>query len=266
MACSRRYSRRAIVSSRDVDPGWPETNTRSPSLTPFAEKRSDASGRHGLPALVGPHEADVEVVAGEGEVVGVAAEEGHRLLGGEDQAHVRVLPVLVELVLPALVQAHDVAAQLRPRAALVLDRGGRGLARLARLGIGHLRLHAGLHLARDVLHRGEDVDLVARAGGLPVPRGGVEAVLHVVVLGARDVLDAAEAHVVVRDHEAVGRDEGARAAVHEAHRGEADPVEPLLRGLEAVPLLELLQRRVVVRPHALVGERPRRRRARRPGG
>ena len=212
-------------------------------------------GHDRLAALVGPHQADVEVVAGKGEVVGVAAEEGHRLLGGEDEPHVRVLPVLVELVLAALVEAHHVAAQLRARGALVLDRGGRGLARLARLGVGHLRLHRALHPARHVLHRGEDVDLVARARGLLLPRGRVEARLHEVVLGARHVLDAAEPHVVVRDHEAVGRDEGARAPVHESHRGEAHLVEPFLRRLEAVLRLQLRERRVVVGPHPLVGER-----------
>ena len=56
-------------------------------------------GPGGLAVLVGAEEADVEVVAGELEVVGVAAEEGDGELGGEDEADVGVFLVGVEVIL-----------------------------------------------------------------------------------------------------------------------------------------------------------------------
>ena len=207
----------------------------------------------GLAVLVGPYQADVDVVAGEGEVVGVAAKKCDLLLRSKHQPHIRVLLVAVQVELATLVELDHVAAQAGGRIAVVLDLRDRRLAGLARLPVGHLRRDRSEHLAGHVLDADQDVDLVARAGGFLGTRLGVEAVLDVVVLGARDVLDAAEADVMVRDHEPVRGDEGARAAVHEAHRGLSHAVEPLLRGLEAVLVLELADRRIVEGPHALLG-------------
>ena len=69
-----------------------------------------------------------------------------------------------------------------------------------------------------------------------------------------DLLQRVGADVVVGHHQAVGRDERARAAAVEADgRRLLQVLEPLGGRLEAVLLLELLQRQVVEEPHALVG-------------
>ena len=68
-------------------------------------------GAHRNAVLVGAEEREVEVVARIGEVVGIAAEERHLLLGREDEADVGVLLVAIEPVLRALVERDDVGAQ-----------------------------------------------------------------------------------------------------------------------------------------------------------
>ena len=52
---------------------------------------------HGLIVLIDAEEADVQIVAGILEIVGVAAEKGGVEFGREDQAHVGVLLIFVEM-------------------------------------------------------------------------------------------------------------------------------------------------------------------------
>jgi len=209
---------------------------------------------HGLAVLVGPEERDVQVVAGEGEVVGVAAEVGDLLLGREDEAHVRVLLVGIEVVHRALVQRDHVAALARLAAALLLDARDLGLARGVGGRVRHGRRHRAQHPRGHVLDAQELVHLVARTGRLLVAGGAQVARAHVVLLLGGEVLDAAEPHVVVADQEPVGRDEGAGPAVVEAHGGQAHGVEPGLGGREAVGRLEPRAGWVVEGEHALVGQ------------
>src|SRR5258707_9815845 len=56
---------------------------------------------------IDPHIADIEVVARELEIVGIAAEERDRLLGREHQPHVLVTAALVESVEAALIERDD---------------------------------------------------------------------------------------------------------------------------------------------------------------
>ena len=72
--------------------------------------------------------------------------------------------------------------------------------------------HAGGH----VLHRHQDVDLEVGGLDLLVGRGRVEAVLDVVVLRGRVLLQLAAGDVVVGEQQAVRADEGAGAAVVQA--------------------------------------------------
>src|SRR5262249_39832504 len=71
--------------------------------------------------------------------------------------------------------------------------------------------------------------------------------------GGAELLDGVGADVVVGHDQAVGRDERGRAADVEADRGLLDVLQPLVRGLEVVVLFEVLTRRLVEQPHALVG-------------
>ena len=83
---------------RSVLPGLPETKISSPSAAPCGAHCKIVLDLGRLAVLVNAEEADVEVVAGILEVVRIAAEEGDRLLRGEDQPHVGIFLVAIEVV------------------------------------------------------------------------------------------------------------------------------------------------------------------------
>ena len=62
--------------------------------------------------FVNSEEADVEVVARIFKVIRVAAVKGDLLLRREHQTHIGVALEAIEVILPALIQRDDVAAQL----------------------------------------------------------------------------------------------------------------------------------------------------------
>src|SRR6266536_2028881 len=64
-----------------------------------------------LVIFIDTEEADIEVVAGVFEIVGVAAEEGDVFFGREDEADVGVLFELIEVILAALKERDDDAAE-----------------------------------------------------------------------------------------------------------------------------------------------------------
>ncbi len=190
-----------------------------------------------LAFLVGAEEGHVQVVARVGEVVGVAAVERGLLLGGEDQLDVGILLVAVEPVFAALVEGDHVGAQAGLFQAHALDLGDGRLLGVVGFDRVHALLDGGEHLGGDVLHRDEHVELEVGAGELFGRGGGVEAVGHVVLLRRGDLLQLAEGDVVVGQDQAVGADEGARAAVAHAHGSQADVLEPGRRGFETVLFL-----------------------------
>src|ERR1044071_218242 len=209
---------------------------------------------HGLAVLVRAEEADVEVVARILEVVGVAAEERDRHLGREDEADVGVALVAIEVVLAALVERDDVAAQAALLRRLLLNRIHDRAAGALRIGCGHVGLDGCFPALGDVLDALQDVELEVDALHFFFRRLGVVAGGDVVVLRGGDFLQAVEPDMVVRQDQAVRGYERAGAAIVEADRRLLQMIEPRLRRLEAVALLEQLPRRMVEEPHPLVGE------------
>ena len=65
----------------------------------------------GFAVLVGPEEANVEIIAGILEVVRIATEEGRREFRSEDEAYVGVLLEGVEVVLSPLVERHHITTE-----------------------------------------------------------------------------------------------------------------------------------------------------------
>ena len=63
-----------------------------------------------LAILVDPEEADVEVEAGELEVIDITAKAGDGFLRGEDEPDIGVLLVTLEVIEAALVERDDIAA------------------------------------------------------------------------------------------------------------------------------------------------------------
>jgi hypothetical protein len=136
----------------------------------------------GVAVLVGAEESDIEVVAREGEVIGVAAKEGDGILGSEDQPQIGVLLVAVEIEALAGVELDDGAGVAGFIGAGFLDAGDGGVALLQGLGGFDTVLGRIFHLAGDILHADEDVGFEAGAREFLRAGGGVEAVLDVIVL------------------------------------------------------------------------------------
>ena len=108
------------------------TNTSSFSAAPLAFHFRKCARADRRVVLVDAEQREVEIVAREGEVVGIAAEERHLLLGREDEPDVGVLLVAVEPVLRALVERDDVGAQAGLVEAFLFDLRDRGPPRLER--------------------------------------------------------------------------------------------------------------------------------------
>jgi hypothetical protein len=175
-------------------------------------------------AAVDPDEGHVQVVARKGEVVGVAAEEGHALFRGEGQADVLEAPILVQVIAPAEEEADDLATEFVGRRAMLLD-GGEGCL----LGLGE---GCRGHVAGGVLHAGGDVgdlhqlvDFHRGATRFLGRRAGLEPIAVVVLLAlARDRAHAIPHAVVVGHHQATGRHHRGRATPGNAHRRQAQVV------------------------------------------
>ena len=99
----------------------------------------------------------------------------------------------------------------------------------------------------------QDVQLEIGALGFFGVRFGVVAGLHVVLAAGGEIVDAFGGDVMVGEDEAVGRDEGAGAAIIEADGGEARVVEPGLGEFEAVFGFDFCGGREIEEPHAFVG-------------
>ena len=61
-----------------------------------------------LAIFVHPKKADIQIVPGILEIIGIPAEEGHLLLGREDQPHVVITFVPVKMERAALVECDDI--------------------------------------------------------------------------------------------------------------------------------------------------------------
>jgi hypothetical protein len=211
-----------------------------------------AGRRHRLAVLVEAQEGAVEVVAGEVEVVRIAAEEGRPVARREHQPQVGVAAVFVQLVLAALVELDHLAFEFPIVAADRLgDAGGGGVARLDQrfatepgAGRGHAR--------RGVDDLQQHVALQAGAGALIGEGCREEAGLGEVVAGRAEGLQAVGDAVVVGQHQAAGADLRGRAAHREPHRRALHPIQPRGRDVDAVGRLDLRRRDVVEGPQTLV--------------
>ena len=208
---------------------------------------------HRLAVFVGAEKADIEVEARILEVVGIAAEEGDLLLGGEHQAHIGVLLEPVQMVRPALIQGHHIGAETRGVQRLLLDGRHHPATGLHRLGRRHVGRHRGVDPLGDIGDGLEHVELEVHARDLLGLGTGVEPIAQVVLLGAGDLLESIGSDVVIRQDQAVFAHEGAGSARVETHRRFLQVLEPGVGEFEAVLGLDAFPRRIVVEPHALIG-------------
>ena len=209
----------------------------------------------GLVALIDVEKSDVHIVARIGKVVGIAAVEGDVRLRGKHQAHIGIFFVAVKIEDAALEERDHVAAQSGATGALFLQARHRCFLRCVARRRVHLRSYRGIHRRGDVFDAHQDVQFQVGALGLLLACGRIKTFGHVIVRGGTQLVDAVGTHVMVGHHQPFRTDEGARAAVVEAHRGEANVVEPRVRRCETVVPLDKLLGKIVERPHALVSPR-----------
>ena len=157
-----------------------------------------------LAVLVGPKEADVEVVAGKLEVVGVATEKRDLLLRREDEPHVGVFLGSIKMVETALMERDHVAPQSGRGERLLLDLRHHLAAGGKRVGRRHARRDGPLHAGGDVLDRDEHVEFEVVALEFVGLGGRREAVAIVVVLRVAQLLQAIGPHMMVGEHETIG--------------------------------------------------------------
>ncbi len=207
-----------------------------------------------LAVFVGAEDADIEIEARILEVVRIAAVKGDLLLGREDEPDVVVTFVAIQIVDAALVERDHVGAKTGLVFALLLDLGDDVCPRLAGLVRGQAGLHARVHALGDVFDRHQDVQFEVGRLWFLRARLRVETVAHVIVLLAADLLQGVEADVMIGNHESIRGDERTAAAGVETHARFLQMFEPLRGRLELILLLELLERRLVEEPHALVGK------------
>ncbi len=200
----------------------------------------------GLVVLVDTEEGDVQVIAREGEVVGIAAKKCRIKFRRKYEAHVGVLLVLVEVVNFARVERNHVAAEASRGCAILFDGAHCGALCLARVGSRHGCRGSGFHFRGDVVDADQHVQfkigtLCFFGMGL-----GVKTGLHVVVAGSGEFPNAVGAHVMIGKCQAVGRHERAGASIIKAHRRQAQVIQPLLGRQKAVLLLDPIFREGVV--------------------
>ena len=112
-----------------------------------------------LTIFVNAEDANIEVVPGILEIIGIATVKRDLLLGREDQSHVIVPFVAIKMVHAALIQSDNVGAQPSLFFALRFNRGNHRLPRAGRLLWGHPRFGRGVDPRRHLFNRHQDVEL-----------------------------------------------------------------------------------------------------------
>ena len=134
---------------------------------------------------------------------------------------------------------------------MVLDGRNGNIALGIRRGIG-LGLDGRSHCVGHVFEGVEAPYLRARADALVGASARNEPVSHQVAFFRRKVLHAGQGHVMIRQHEPLGRDKRARCAT-DADCGQAQRVQPRRPRHETILRLQSRGRRTIERPQSLFG-------------
>ncbi len=207
---------------------------------------------HRLTVLVDAEDRHIEIVPRELEVVGIAAEECDRKLRSEDQSHVGVFLVAIEVIRASLIQRDDVAAEFCLLGRFLFDVRDRRrpccLSLFRRFGRDRF-----VDAVGDVHDLDKLIEFQIRRGDFIGWGLREKAVAVVVVLGRRNLRERVGRDMMIGQHEPAARHERARSAGVESHRRAHQMVRPSGWRLEAVSLFQDLRGQLVVDPHAFVG-------------
>ena len=187
-----------------------------------------------LAIFVSAENADIEIVSRILEVIGIAAVERRLLFGREDDPHIVVAFVAIQIVNAAAIKRDHIGAQSGRVFALLLDRSDGSPARFARIVGRHVRANGALYPVGDIFDRHEHVQL--KIGRLDFVLLGfrVEPVAHVIDFLAADFLERIEADVMVRDHQSIFGNERPAATGIETDTRFLEMLEPLRRWFEII--------------------------------
>ncbi len=192
----------------------------------------------GLVVLVDAEEADVQVVARELEVVGVAAEEGDRMFRRKDQANIGVLLEAIEMVESAVIKRDHVTPESGSVERFLLYRVHRSPSGLVRLRRTHASVHRRADPSGHVLDALQNVQFQVHTADLLRERLGVKAFLEQVSVLCAELLEAVGADMMICHDEPVSGDKRAGAAAVETDAGSLQVEVPVVARREVVPLLE----------------------------
>ena len=204
-----------------------------------------------LAVLIEPDQRDIETVAREGKIVGVAAERAGRVFRAQHKADIVIGAVFVQRIFAARIERDDLAIAVRVAlAAVAFDPCDFGVARLLERFAGQSRRRLD-QFRRHVADRHDDLGF--KAGALPlVGLRRRQHRRHVEILpGRRQVLDAVEHAMMVGRHQAMPADDTGRAS-RQPDRRQPDMVEPRRIGSKAVGLPDFLRRKIVERPQPFI--------------
>ena len=166
------------------------------------------------PIFIGTQESAIQIVAGEIEIVRVAAKEAHGIFGREHQTHVFISAVFVDFILTATEQGNHVATEQFLIVILARFFFQLGNCYAARLGD-----FAGLNACRCSFHLSGVVDdadqhfcFHAGASLLVGQSSGQKAVQAVILIGARQIgHTAGHAMPIGQDQTTIGNKTGRTA-------------------------------------------------------
>ena len=205
---------------------------------------------HGLVVFVDAEKGNVQVIAGVGEVVGIASEEGSVELRRENQADVGVLLVFVEMEHFAGVERNHIAAHSGGSGAIFFNGAHGGALSLTGFCGRHSWVSARLHFGGDVLDFHQDIQLkigTLRFVGLGP---GVETGLHKVSAGFAELLNTVSSDVMIGERQTIGRHERSGTSIVKPHGRQADMIEPGLGGEKTIAGFDLLPGESIEQPHS----------------
>src|ERR1022692_1034080 len=111
-----------------------------------------------LSIFIDAEDADIEIEARVLEVIRIAAVEGRLLLGGEDNPHIVITLVTIEMVNAALIKSDHVGAQAGFLFAFLFNRRNRVATRRVGLLGRHFGFDDAAHARGYVFHRHQNID------------------------------------------------------------------------------------------------------------
>ncbi|GBD37597.1 hypothetical protein HRbin36_02733 [bacterium HR36] len=203
--------------------------------------------------LVHTEQANIQAIPRIFEVVGVAAKKRDLFLGREDQPHIRVTLVVIQMVLGSVIKRNHITTQPSPLVGFLFDVEDS----LAASGVGfrrrHARPHRRLHPPSYVFDAHEHVQFQIGAAQFLLGFAGVVSMREQIPFGGAQFLQLIGAHVMVGHHQTGGRNERAGASRVEPHAGLLQPFQPGRFGRETVALPQQFSRRPIEQPQPLLG-------------